>query len=232
MKKSKILSFPMIFIMGGVLLGVYSFFDTESSVPRVTDADNPSVIDDGFSESVGELYWVTSDRLNRRTCPSASCGVVGRLMFREATNVYEVRDGWARVSEPYNAACESGESRFVEEGNSECSSGNGIIDEYFSEWVSISYLSRVRPADPAADAAGMEELVAGSDDYRLYKGVFVNSARRLIQDGRCTEQDFEDLGGWVNSMSHRDSPVYFVYCGGMSSNDRLYLDASTEEVFR
>ena len=42
--------------------------------------------------------WVTSERLNRRTCPSESCGVVGQLFFREGVTVHEERDGWARIT--------------------------------------------------------------------------------------------------------------------------------------
>lgn len=58
--------------------------------------------------------WVTSERLNRRTCPSESCGVVGQFFFREGVTIYETRDGWARVTEPYDASCASGRSEYVD----------------------------------------------------------------------------------------------------------------------
>ena len=52
-----------------------------------------------------EKLWVTVDRLNRRTCPDTSCGIVGRLFFREGVQVFERRGGWVRISRYYNASC-------------------------------------------------------------------------------------------------------------------------------
>lgn len=48
-----------------------------------------------------ERLWVRSERLNRRTCPSESCGVVGRLFFREGVTGHEERNGWARITQTY-----------------------------------------------------------------------------------------------------------------------------------
>ncbi len=61
-------------------------------------------------------YWVTSERLARRTCASSRCGVVGQLMFRESAQVYEMVDGWARITEPYDASCAEGRSDYVDSG--------------------------------------------------------------------------------------------------------------------
>lgn len=177
--------------------------------------------------------WVTVDRLNRRTCPNSKCGVVGVLMFREKATIYEERDGWARVSKYYDASCWNGRSEYVESGNAACTESNGIVDSRFAEWVSMKYLSKTRPADPGAGATGDHALVNGSDDYRKYKDVFAKTASKLIASGRCTAQDFKEMGGWRKSMTtYKDSPVYFTYCGGMHVQNRLYLNAATGEVFK
>ncbi|WP_153040856.1 SAM domain-containing protein [Pseudovibrio sp. Ad13] len=179
-----------------------------------------------------EKYWVVSKRLNRRTCPSVDCGVVGQFFFREAAMVLETKSGWARVTEPYDAFCVDGQSKYVDAGNAFCNSSNGITDGAFSEWVSAEFLSQDRPPDPAADASGVEKLVAGSDDFAQYRTMFTKAAQSLIEQRRCTEQDFQEMGGWVKSSNHRRKPIYFTYCGGGSVANRLYLNATSGEVFR
>lgn len=177
-------------------------------------------------------FWVTSERLDRRTCPSTDCGVVGQFFFREGTTVFERREGWARVTELYDAACTGGRSAYVDSGNANCDPTNGIEGGRFAEWVSADFLAEVRPSDPAADASGAEELIAGSDDFARFRSAFAEAAQSLIADRRCTEQDFRDMGGWVKSTTHRDDPIYFTYCGGATTANRLYLNAETVEVFQ
>jgi hypothetical protein len=176
--------------------------------------------------------WVTTDRLNRRTCPAVTCGIVGSLMFREKATIYEEKNGWARVSKYYDASCQNGLSQYVDSGNAACTEGNGIVNGRFAEWVSLEYLIDTRPPDPGASATGDYALVSGSDDYARYKDVFARAAAKLIASGRCTEQDFKDMGGWVASTEHRDSPVYFTYCGGMRIQNRIYLNAATGNIFQ
>lgn len=176
--------------------------------------------------------WVTSERLNRRTCPSEKCGSVGQLMFRESATVYEKQNGWGRITEPYHASCKNGKSEYVDSGNAACNEINGIKNGQFAEWVAVSHLSTTRPADPAANAKGRFELVKGSDDYQKYKNIFAQTAETLIRNGTCSEGDFHDMGGFWKSTTHRNKPIYFTYCGGMTIENKIYLDASDGNVFR
>ncbi len=176
--------------------------------------------------------WVTPDRLIRRTCPSVHCGNVGSLFFREKATVYEQKDGWSRITKSYDASCVNGLSEYVDNGNAACVKENGIVDGQFSEWVSTKFLSETRPADPSANAAGDYALIKGSDDFRIYKDVFVQAALKLISSGQCTAADFQEMGGWVKSANHIDSPIYFAYCGGMTQANRIYLNAATADTFK
>ncbi len=176
--------------------------------------------------------WNTSDSLNRRTCPSVNCGVVGKLLYREKVAVFETSNGWARITKYYDAACASGRSQYVDTGNSDCSAQNGIVGGKMAEWISEKYLSNTQPEDPAKNARGDELLVKGSDDYKMYKKVFVKSARALIDSGKCTESDFVEVGGWSRSSSYPGRNVYFTYCGGFHVSKRIYLDISTGKTFR
>ena len=183
------------------------------------------------SDAEGRAAWVTADRLHRRTCPNSSCGSVGVLFFREKATVYEEKAGWARISKYYDASCENGRSEYVDSGNARCESANGIVEGKFAEWVAVQHLSSTSPSDPAAGATGDYALVSGSDDYRLHKDAFARAAAELITSGRCRRADFEEMGGWMKSTTHRNRPVYFTYCGGMHLRNKLYLDASTGRIW-
>lgn len=174
--------------------------------------------------------WVTADRLDRRTCPSEKCGVVGQLFFREAATVLEVNGKWSRITKLYSASCTAGQSDYVDRGNKACVPANGIVDGMFAEWVESKYLITKRPADPGEGASGDAALVKDSDDFRLHKAVFAKAARQLINAGTCTETDFKEQGGWMKSTSKGPS-TYFAYCGGMTVSNRIYLDVSTGETF-
>jgi hypothetical protein len=215
------------FIACFVLIGVFG------PSPEITETASPKVNLRPWAEPQGdERWWVTSERLNRRTCPSETCGVVGQLFLREGVTIHESRAGWVRVSQTYDASCVGGRSEYVDTGNAACDPANGISDGQFAEWVSEDYLAETRPPDPAANALRLEKLVAGSDDFARYRTVFAEAARSLITQRRCTERDFRDIGGWVKSTSHRNQPIYFTYCGGATVANRLYFNADTGEVFR
>ena len=50
----------------------------------------------------------------------------------------------------------------------------------------------------------------GSDDFAKYKDVFAKAASDLIGRGQCKAKG-----------------MYFTYCGGMSSQNEVYLNATT-----
>lgn len=179
-----------------------------------------------------ESYWNTVDRLNRRTCPSTQCGVVGRLFFREGATVYEVRNGWARITPAYNASCKNGHSEYVDSGNSACLASNGIQGGKFSEWVAFKYLSKNRPPDPAGDETGLAGILGKSDDYHLYKDQFLKTASALISQKICTLKDFQEGWGFTKSTKYPNQPVYFTYCGGMHKRNKIHLNVQSGKIFR
>jgi hypothetical protein len=173
--------------------------------------------------------WVTTDRADRRTCPSAECGTVGDLFYREAAEVLETRAGWARITRYHPAQCEGGRSIYVKSGRADCNPANGIRDGMMAQWVRLDRLSKTRPADPAAGATGVAALVGGSDDFHRHRDAFVKAAEKLMASGECTAKDFKDNGGWMKS-TNKGAGIYFTYCGGGSA--RIYLDVSNGRTFR
>jgi len=207
------------FLLAAVLLAACSGAPEES-------------MQDEQSSSNADKMWVTSQYLDRHTCPSKNCGVVGRLMFRESANVLETQGEWVRITDNYDASCVGAVSEFVDSGNAQCVPQNGVTDGQFAEWVLASSLSKDRPADPAETAAQSERIVAQSDDFAQHRKAFVKAANQLISAGRCTPAEIEEMGGWVKSSTERNRPIYFTYCGGMTIANRLYLDVETGEIYQ
>jgi len=77
-----------------------------------------------------------------------------------------------------------------------------------------------------------ESAISSSDDYQKHKAAFQTASRSLISNGICSEADFREVGGWVRSTTFPGRSVYFTYCGGFHTRNRLYLDVRSGEVFR
>jgi hypothetical protein len=88
-----------------------------------------------------EQMSIRADDVQRRTCPSVQCGVVGRFFFGESVPAYESVDGWSRVSRYYSAGCYEGRSAYVQHGPNECTEANGIVQGEFAEWVRSEFLA-------------------------------------------------------------------------------------------
>lgn len=202
-----------------------------NSAPEVAETENPTEqANVPPSAGTGKL-WVTVQRVQRRTCPSERCGDVGWASFRQGVDALEQRDNWVRITKFYDANCADGRSRYVDAGNAKCEPANGIVDGRFAEWIPANALSNLRPPDPAAQATVDERIVAQSDDFTQYHATFARVAQRLISEGRCTAAEFEEQGGWVKSVTqHRNEPVYFAYCGGMTLANKIYMNAETGAI--
>lgn len=223
----------IVILVGLYILGLVGGDDdssTEIAVTATTEVEEKGAqtTTKPSTSSTSDTFWVTSDRLNRRTCPATLCGVVGKFFHREGVKIFEKRDGWARVTKYYDAYCINGKSEYVDSGRATCSPSNGITNGKFAEWVSLQFLAAKRPADPSAGAKGTAKLIGSSDDFRKYEAVFVKATDELMASGRCTRKNVERMGGWFKSTNFPNKPVYFAYCG----DDRLYLDASNGRVFQ
>ena len=103
-------------------------------------------------------------------------------------------------------------------------------------WGYNSYKSETAASTPSSvttsNSVDTNRLVSASDDYTTYASAFERGARELMKQGRCSPEDFREMGGWVKSTNHKNKPVYFTYCGGMTVSDRIYLDASSGRIFK
>lgn len=99
-----------------------------------------------------------------------------------------------------------------------------------ARWAEAAAAER-READ-ARTAAAAQRLIAGSDDLDEHRAAFGRVAVELVENGTCSEAEFIENGGWVRSTTFEKRQVYFMYCGGSTTANRLYLDAATGDVFR
>jgi hypothetical protein len=191
-------------------------------------------------------FVVSADTLNVRQAANTVGKIADRLHRDEKIEVFEVKDGWARISE-YFSVDKQGQSANV------------------ARWVFATHLSPVLPAQGRMDegdtivAAMMssEDLtrsqdiaaadqpvqridthspialaIKASEDLAKYMGTFVSVSGKLIDAGECQLSDFEDIGGWWKSVDHQPRPIYYTYCGGASNNHRVFVNVSTGRVFR
>lgn len=237
----RLLSLAVLLVVGAVIIrlqpddGTRQDHDASTAPAAVaTDAQREiaALAPEAGPETPGGTRWVTVDRLNRRSCPSTACGIVGTLYYREAVTILESRNGWARITDAYDAACAWGRSPFVETGNDRCNESNGIADGRLAEWVSAEFLAGERPPDPADGEQGTAALIAHSDDFRRHRDAFVEAAEALMARDICTPDDFIENGGFVRSTSFDAAAIYFTFCGGTTIASRFYLNATTGEVFQ
>jgi uncharacterized protein YgiM (DUF1202 family) len=159
-------------------------------------------------------FVVTADSLNVRLAANETGKVTDKLFQREKVEVFEVRNGWARVSEYYD----------------EDVSG---ISTKVARWVFATHLSAQRPANMKVIAsAPIVEAIKSSDDLVMHQDTFVWVSDKLVKAGECKLSDFEDIGGWWRSVDHKPRPVYYTYCGGAVNNHRVYVNTATGETFR
>jgi uncharacterized protein YgiM (DUF1202 family) len=159
-------------------------------------------------------YVVTANSLNVRLAANETGKVTDKLFQQEKVEVFEVRNGWARVSEYYD----------------EDVSG---ISTKVARWVFATHLSAQRPANMKVIAsAPIVEAIKSSDDLVMHQDTFVWVSDKLVKAGECKLSDFEDIGGWWRSVDHKPRPVYYTYCGGAVNNHRVYVNTATGETFR
>lgn len=159
-------------------------------------------------------YFVSSDSVKERLGPSVSAASTNTIHKGQAVEVFEVKDGWARVSKFYDGAVE-GQSGQV------------------ARWVSAQFLVKEKPAAPAVAADNrLEQSIKGSEDFAKFRAGFVKASESLVKSGQCSLADFSEMGGWMRSTNHKPKPVYFTYCGGMTLANKVYVNVQTGEIFK
>lgn len=160
-------------------------------------------------------YYVTSGKLDVRLAPNKNGKITNTLYKRQKLEVFEVKNGWARISRYYDGGVEG-------------------LSGKVARWVLAKYLSTNRPAEEKIENLNspVAKAIKSSDDFSKYQSVFVSASDKLMKTGKCKLADFKEMGGWWRSANHKSKSVYFTYCGGMAKKNRIYLNTVTGKIFR
>ena len=72
-----------------------------------------------------------------------------------------------------------------------------------------------------------------SDNFEANRDAFIKLSQKVLDSGKCTLADFKENGGWAKATgSNAKKPVYFIYCGGFTLSDKVYLNISSGRVWK
>ncbi|CAE6944860.1 hypothetical protein ACOMICROBIO_LMKGKHOH_04799 [Vibrio sp. B1FIG11] len=219
--KKALIALVILLLFGGAGAGYYFFFmQKEEPVAEQKQepekpnepAEKPKPIMD-LEAPAPEIkeYYVIERRIDVYNKPEHQALVVDSLYKGEKVSVLEKVDGWFRLSDYI----------VYEEGGEET-----------AEWVDSKGLS---DAEPVIKEHERLEILDGylqkSDDLKTHLDMFRNKTQQLLDDETCDPSDFEELGGWVRSVTYKTRNVYFIYCGGLEQENKIYLDVDKGEIF-
>ena len=219
--KKALIALAILLLLGGAGAGYYFFFmqkdepvveqKPEPEQPREPEEKPKPIMDlEAPAPEITE-YYVTERRINVYNKPERQALIVDSLYKGEKVSVLEKTDGWFRLSEYI----------VYEEGGEET-----------AEWVDSKGLS---DAEPVIKEQERLEILDGylqkSDDLKTHLDMFRNKTQQLLDDETCDPSDFEELGGWVRSVTYKKRNVYFIYCGGLEQENKIYLDVDKGEIF-
>lgn len=221
MKKVVIIIVMLLILAGGGGGAYYYFFmlnqeHEEQAEEVVTDDEQEQSFEAPVAQPQPQVkknsdYYVTPERLNVRAYPEPDAFIRAVLRKGDRVTAREVKQGWVRISD-YQVH----------------DSGRDVAD-----WIHMDYLAETAPVISAEEKRkAMAALISKSDDFVEYQDKFIIATQQLIDDGRCSFEDFELLGGWITSVTYQDDPVYFIYCGGTRRSDKIYLNAESGEIYQ
>lgn len=133
--------------------------------------------------------YVKANVADERLGPCESARVVNGLYHGQKVEIHEETGGWARVTSYYR---------------------NHPDGERVARWVKAAELSPNEPPPPrhGLPDTRLGNALAKSDGVARYWRRFLREAKRAIERGLATEDDFVEWGGWTRSCT---DGYYFVH---------------------
>ncbi|MGR5219444.1 hypothetical protein ACPV4B_04345 [Vibrio parahaemolyticus] len=182
--------------------------DESESIPKVVP--NQIELPDEEPQLLPEYYYVSQSVETVYTQPDMTSASDGVAYYGEKLEVMERQGDWIRIAPIYQ----------LEEGAEEV-----------SQWLNAATLSDQPVAlNGEAWLNVLTEYVDTSDDFIRFQDVFLQASTALIKENRCRLSDFKEVRGWIKSINFSDN-VYFTYCGGIDTKNKVYLNVASGEVF-
>ncbi len=220
--KKALIAIVVVLLLGGAGAAYYFFYMQQEQPELITEEPSvePRIEEEQITKSIVDLqdlpaeiteYYVIERQLNVYNRPDQNAFVVDTLYKGEKVAVLEKSDGWYRISD-YLAYKEGGEET--------------------AEWLDAKGLS---DAEPVIQEQERLEILDGylqkSDDLAVHLDIFRKMTQKLLDDSRCEPNDLVELGGWIRSVTYKERNVYFIYCGGLEQENKIYLDVDSGEIF-
>jgi hypothetical protein len=141
-------------------------------------------------------YYVAEPVLEERLAPSSGGSSTNRIYLRQKVEVFELKDGWARISKYYD-------------GSAEGKSGQ------IARWVRASGLSPSQPKEPDQPTLPSDPRIAKDAIARVGQGgltaedvqILHKGALKFLNSGQCSQIEYAD-------KSTSKANTYYVNCGG------------------
>ncbi|WP_329354905.1 SH3 domain-containing protein [Vibrio natriegens] len=219
--KKALIAMMAVLLLGGAGFGYYFFFMQKDQPEQAAEATSPKAqVKEEASKPVMDLesvppetteYYVIERQVSAYNKPDHNALVVDTIYKGEKVVVLEKSNGWYRISDYL----------VYEDGGEET-----------AEWLDEKGLS---DAEPVIKEQERLEILDGylqkSDDLKDNLEIFRNKTQLLLDDNTCEPEDFTELGGWVRSVTYMQRNVYFIYCGGLEQENKIYLDVNSGEIF-
>ncbi|AEX23936.1 SH3 domain-containing protein [Vibrio sp. EJY3] len=219
--KKALIAMMAVLLLGGAGFGYYFFFMQKDQPEQAAEATSPKAqVKEEASKPVMDLesvppetteYYVIERQVSAYNKPDHNALVVDTIYKGEKVVVLEKSNGWYRISDYL----------VYEDGGEET-----------AEWLDAKGLS---DAEPVIKEQERLEILDGylqkSDDLKDNLEIFRNKTQLLLDDNTCEPEDFTELGGWVRSVTYKQRNVYFIYCGGLEQENKIYLDVDSGEIF-
>ena len=161
-------------------------------------------------------YWVAVDRVQIRAAPDPKAKATSYNSRGWKMPVFEVKNGWGRTSKYYDGSVDG-------------------LHAQIAEWVPMSALDTVQPPAETVHLGDPDvtHYLTDSDNFGRYRKVMIKAAQELIANHACTVEDFKMNGAWSQEPEGGASnPVYFTYCGSMTSAGRVFLNVRTGKTYK
>jgi hypothetical protein len=156
-------------------------------------------------------YYVSVDSAEIRVQPSPTAPSEGTAYLGEHIEALGHQDDWIRIAPIY---------QLEDDG------------EQTSQWLPLDVVDD-EPISMKSEqwAQAIISYIEKSDDFSQHDEAFIKATQLLLAEKQCRAHDFVEIGGWVKSINYEDD-VYFTYCGGLETSDKIYLDVKTGKIFR
>lgn len=185
-------------------------------------------------------HYVNTKTLKVRLEPTSKSPHLYSVYKGHKVKVYEVKNSWARISEYSKTAQWVHEDYLTKlqdtKAQKKIEKPIAVVEKKIEEIKKEEIKPIVKEPEPQIiieEGISLEavllDTIAKSDDFKRYESTFTSVSQRLFKDGTCQLKDFKRSNGW---MEISDGELYFIYCGKIKKQNKIFLNVTTGETFK